>query len=69
MDLGPEDIILGLPWLKKVNPTIDWDSGEIEISNSLEQFTPSPHHVLEANCLERRAWIKARIITDISNEI
>ena len=22
-DLGPEDIILGLPWLKKVNPDID----------------------------------------------
>jgi hypothetical protein len=22
-DLGPEDIILRLPWLKKVNPTID----------------------------------------------
>jgi predicted aspartyl protease len=22
-DLDPEDIILGLPWLKKVNPTID----------------------------------------------
>jgi predicted aspartyl protease len=35
-DLSPEDIILGLPWLKKVNSTIDWDSGEMEILNSLE---------------------------------
>jgi predicted aspartyl protease len=35
-DLSPKDIILGLPWLKKVNPTIDWDSGEIEIPNSPE---------------------------------
>jgi predicted aspartyl protease len=51
-DLGPEDIILGLPWLKKVNPTINWDSGEIEIPNSPEQFTPSPPYILEANCLE-----------------
>jgi hypothetical protein len=68
-DLSPKDIILGLPWLKKVNPTIDWDSGEMEISNSPEQFTPSPPHVLEANRLERQAWIKAGIITDASNEI
>jgi hypothetical protein len=51
-DLGSEDIILGLLWLKKVNPTIDWDSGEMEIPNSLEQFTPSPPYVLEANRLE-----------------
>jgi predicted aspartyl protease len=68
-DLGPKDIILGLPWLKKVNPTIDWDSGEMEIPNSPEQFTPSPPHLLEANRSERRAWIKAGIITDASNEI
>jgi hypothetical protein len=55
--------------LKKVNPTIDWDSGEIEIPNSLEQFTPSPPYVLEANRLERQAWIKAGIITDASDKI
>jgi hypothetical protein len=68
-DLGPKDIILGLPWLKKVNPIIDWDSGEIEILNSPEQFTPSPLYVLKANCLEHQAWIKARIITDAFDEI
>jgi hypothetical protein len=68
-DLGPEDIILGLPWLKKVNPTIDWDSGEMEIPNSPEQFTPSSPHLVEANRSERRAWIKAGIITDASDEI
>jgi hypothetical protein len=54
-DLGPGDIILELPWLKKVNSTIDWDSGEMEISNSPKQFTPSPPHILEANRSERRA--------------
>jgi predicted aspartyl protease len=68
-DLSPEDIILGLPWLKKVNPTIDWDSGEMEIPNSPKQFTPSPPHLVEANRSERRAWIKAGIITDASDEI
>jgi hypothetical protein len=24
LSLGSENIILGLPWLKEVNPTIDW---------------------------------------------
>jgi hypothetical protein len=52
-DLGPEDIIPGLLWLKKVNPTINWDSGEMEIPNSPEPFTPSPPHLLEANRLEQ----------------
>jgi hypothetical protein len=69
IDLGPEDIILRLPWLKKVNPAIDWNSDEIEIPNSPEQFTLSLPHVLEANYSERQAWIKAGIITDASDEI
>jgi hypothetical protein len=55
--------------LKKVNSTIDWHSGEMEILNSPEQFTPSPSYVLKANHSERRAWIKARIVTDISDKI
>jgi hypothetical protein len=54
-DLDPEDIILDLPWLEKVNSTINWDSGEIEILNSSKQFTPSPPHVLETNRSECQA--------------
>jgi hypothetical protein len=41
----------------------------MEILNSPEQFTPSPPYILEANRLERQAWIKAGIITDASDEI
>ena len=26
-DLGGEDVILGLPWLRRVNPSIDWEKG------------------------------------------
>ena len=26
-DLGGEDIILGLPWLRAANPNIDWEKG------------------------------------------
>ncbi|EAU82797.2 hypothetical protein CC1G_10916 [Coprinopsis cinerea okayama7 len=31
-DLGGEDVILGLPWLRKINPQIDWRKGTLEIS-------------------------------------
>ena len=27
--LGKEDIILGSPWLRRVNPDIDWDAGQL----------------------------------------
>lgn len=29
--LGKDRIILGLPWLKEYNPTIDWDKGTVDI--------------------------------------
>ena len=35
-NLGSEDIILGLPWLRKVNPAIDWKKGQLIIT------TPTP---------------------------
>ena len=33
--LGKEDVILGMPWLKKHNPQIDWEKGELH-SNSFK---------------------------------
>ena len=30
-DLGNEDVILELPWLRWVNPNIDWKEGRIQV--------------------------------------
>ena len=30
-NIGSEGIILGLPWLKKLNPMIDWNIGRLQI--------------------------------------
>ena len=71
-DLGPENLILGLPWLKKVNPVIDWESGEMELLSSLKEpnSTPtSPFEQISANRATRRAWIKAGIIEDSSTKL
>jgi len=30
-NLGSEDLILGLPWLRKANPDIDWEKGRLSV--------------------------------------
>ena len=30
-DLGGEDVILGLPWLREANPSIDWGKGLLQV--------------------------------------
>ncbi|KIK50136.1 hypothetical protein GYMLUDRAFT_111508, partial [Collybiopsis luxurians FD-317 M1] len=30
-NLGGEDIILGLPWLQKINPEVDWEKGRLSV--------------------------------------
>ena len=37
MNLGNENVILGLPWLKELNPTIDWVKKTLSIKESLNQ--------------------------------
>ena len=37
MNLENENIILGLPWLKDVNPSIDWAKKTISVKESLDQ--------------------------------
>lgn len=61
-DLGPESLILGLLWLKKVNPRIDWVMGELELPNGSEQpdstETQTPtYEPVTANRAECRQWL------------
>ena len=37
LSLGNENIILGLPWLKEANPTINWVERTLSIKESLDQ--------------------------------
>jgi hypothetical protein len=36
-DLGLEDVVLGLPWLRSVNPNINWVQGELKIDSTTEE--------------------------------
>ena len=48
-DLGPEDVVLGLPWLRTVNPKIDWVGGEMEINSTTEEKNPTRVEVVASN--------------------
>ena len=37
MNLGNKNVILGLPWLKELIPSIDWDEKTLSIKESLDQ--------------------------------
>jgi hypothetical protein len=71
-DLGPEDIILRLPWLCRINSKVNWDTGTIELPDSPEPDPfpdNSPFEKISANCATRRTWIKAGIISETTNEL
>ncbi|KAI5116006.1 hypothetical protein M0805_004378 [Coniferiporia weirii] len=42
--LGKEDVILGLPWLKRHNPAIDWTTGTISINKVTMATTLAREH-------------------------
>lgn len=67
-DIGPEDMILGLPWLTRINPIINWTKGEMTLPVSSEEADDLFSRI-KANRLERRQWIKAGIIHHSDDEV
>ncbi|KAI5115150.1 hypothetical protein M0805_003009 [Coniferiporia weirii] len=51
--LGKEDIILGLPWLKCHNPTIDWTTGTMSISKVTMAMTLAQDNVKPVKSLDK----------------
>ncbi|KAI5115438.1 hypothetical protein M0805_004383 [Coniferiporia weirii] len=50
--LGREDVILGLPWLKRHNPAIDWTAGTISINKITTATTLAQEHIKPTQPLE-----------------
>lgn len=42
------DIILGLPWLRRHNPTIDWQKGSLQLGGTTATETRGPRHASDA---------------------
>jgi hypothetical protein len=65
-DLGPEDLVLGLPWLRRMNPEIDWTAGELKLSDAQR---PCAFEQIRANRTQRRRWWKASVLEDLSEQL
>lgn len=57
-DLGPENMILGLPWLREVNPQIDWKEGVLDV-----EAAQRPQRV-DANRKSRRTWVRSGLVEE-----
>jgi hypothetical protein len=63
--LGPEKVILGLPWLRHRNPAIDWQAGTMYL-NADQGMGPEPIEVevmhIMANWMERRCLLAEKVL-------
>jgi hypothetical protein len=70
--LGPEKVILGLPWLRHRNPTIDWQAGTMRL-NADQGFGPEPIEVevthIMANRMERRRLLAEKVIETSQDDV
>ena len=74
--LGKETIILGLPWLRRTNAQINWQSGEVTLPDPVETTPPKrPQATVEDDPEEHkesptpRAQVYAAIMSDFLPEI
>jgi len=68
-ELGPEDVVLGLPWLRAVNPEIDWTKGTMKIDPKTKDETQASAECVAANRVQRRRWWKDGIFEDTSERL
>jgi predicted aspartyl protease len=61
-DLGPEDVVLGIEWLKKMNPCVNWKEGTVEMEEpQIEQ--------VRLNREKRRLYTRKGLLEDNTNEL
>jgi hypothetical protein len=71
-NLGSENIILGLLWLCQINSKFNWDTGPMELPDSLKpDFLPdnSLFKKISVNCATYHTWIKTGIISKTTNKL
>jgi hypothetical protein len=71
MELGPEDAILGLLWLRSTNPVIDLAEGTMKVENAPTDPKVQPHkggdvEQVAANRAQQRHWWRAEVLEDPS---
>jgi hypothetical protein len=68
-DLGLEDVVLGLPWLRSTNSEIDWAEGKMKIDPGGKRVEEEKAERIAVNRQQRRQWSKTRILEEPSNRL
>jgi hypothetical protein len=70
--ITPERVILGLPWLRHHNPSINWQTGTMHLSAS-QEVTPEPLEVevmnIRVNRMECCLLLKEKVVNTIQDEV
>jgi hypothetical protein len=70
--LGPEKVILGLPWLRHRNPTINWQEGTMHLGAD-QGVSPEPLEIeltrIAANRMEHCRLLSEKVMDTIHDEI
>jgi hypothetical protein len=70
--LGPEKVILGLPWLQHRNPAIDWQAGTMRLNSNMDHTPEEPEveviHI-NANRMEHRGLLHDGVIDSVQDEL
>ena len=70
--LGPEKVILGLPWLRHRNPTINWQKGTMRL-NATSGASPEPIEVevtrIAANRMECRRLLAEKVLNTSQDKV
>jgi hypothetical protein len=72
-DLGPEDVILGLPWLKKVGAQVDFKGGNMTVESGEQptkvDMSEPCFQQIAANRVQQRQWTKQGLLEHDSDEL
>jgi hypothetical protein len=70
--LGPEKVILGLPWLRHWNPAINWQAGTMHL-NAEQGVSLEPLEVevtcINVNCMEHRHLLSEKVLDTSQDKI
>ena len=71
--LGPEKVILGLPWLRHRNPSIDWQAGTMCLNSNSGDAAPKELEIevtrIMANRMEHRRLLAERVLDTVQDEV
>lgn len=79
-DLSAEDMILGLPWLRRVNPEIDWETGRVGVKEEVTDYEigvdddggegeEETVYKINASRTIHKYWVKDGITDTVTDEV